>query len=54
MKNQMSEKRTIEGSSRTLLLFFLPILLSGRSGSGRMDAGHSVFVPIREAAGGAK
>ena len=29
----MSEKRTIEGSSRTLLLFFLPILLSGRSGS---------------------
>lgn len=29
----MSEKRTIEGSSRTLLLFFLSILLSGRSGS---------------------
>lgn len=29
----MSEKRTMEGSSRTLLLFFLSILLSGRSGS---------------------
>lgn len=34
MKNQMSEKRTAKGSSRTLLLFFLSILLSGRSGSG--------------------
>ena len=33
MKNQMSEKRTAKGSSRTLLLFFLSILLSGRSGS---------------------
>ena len=29
----MSEKRTMEGSSRMLLLFFLSILLSGRSGS---------------------
>jgi hypothetical protein len=99
MKNQMSEKRTIEGSSRTLLLFFclfcylagadrdgwtpetaidfvtfaksnakalltagvyqkFPCALPGaKKSKGALihhAAGHSVFVLIREAAGGAK
>lgn len=38
----MSEKRTAKGSSRTLLLFFLSILLSGRSGSEPPSAGSFV------------